>query len=144
MADPFVDNNSPYNSNNLGLRNEVNPSNTESAGQGFNTDKIQSITDLNLPAIAGDYKKHQFDVAIGWKVNDLTGGQMGMFEVADLGLTLADFGAIGLCGQETTGVGGSAKEFQLVASVPDAPIIFLLGPSLLGLGLLSWRKKFRK
>jgi hypothetical protein len=85
-------------------------------------------------------------VAIAWEVNDLTSGGMGMFEVSDLGgaLTLADWGAIGLRGQETTGPDGSAKEFQTMAnaSVPEPSIMLLLGTVLIGLWGFG-RKKSR-
>ena len=112
----FFDANDAYTSANLGLSNES----VVSCGQGFNTHQITGScgTNLNLGANAGAFQGHDWDVAISWKnSNDLSGGQIESFEIAALSLSVNDFSNIGLRGQDTTGSGGSAKEFQ---STPNA------------------------
>lgn len=144
VADPFIANNSPYNSINLGLTNETLPM---SCGQGFNTDQVVAgggcNSTLNLGAVAGAFQNHQFDVGIAWmNGNDLSDGSIGMFEIADIGLTLDDWVAVGLRGQGTgvpgSDFGGSAKEFSVVP-VPAA--VWLFGSGLLGLVGIAGRRR---
>ncbi len=144
VADPFGVNNSPYNAGNLGLSNETTPL---SCGQGYNTNKVSAgggcNSNLTLGATAGSFKGHLFDVAIAWKNgNDLSQGAVGMFEIADLGLTLDDWAAVGLRGQATDGFGGSAKEFQIGADtvVPVPAAVWLFGSGLLGLAGIARRR----
>lgn len=145
VADPFIANNSPYNSVNLGLSNETSPA---SCGLGFNTDQVVGgggcNSTLNLGANAGIFQNHQFDVGISWKNgNDLSNGAVGMFEISALNLTLADWAAVGMRGQETSGPGGSAKEFQIGADtvVPVPATVWLFGSGLLGLVGVARRKR---
>jgi hypothetical protein len=151
VADPFVAENSPYDASTLGLSSEANPSGTNSCGLGFNTDQVAANggcnTTLNLGADAGAFQDHQFDVAIAWKRNDLSGGGVGSFEVSDLGglLKLSDWRAIGLRGQATDGPGGSAKEFQFMADnpvlVPLPGAVWLFGAALVVTGRLARRRR---
>lgn len=143
VADPFVANNSPYNATNLSLTTQS----PVSCAQAFNTNQVVGgsgcNTTLVLGAGAGAFQDHAFDVGIAWKNNDLTGsGTYGSFQIADLGLSLADWTAIGMRGQATTGAGGSAKEFQYMANtvVPVPAAAWLFGTGLLGLVAVARRR----
>jgi len=134
----FFDLSDSYNASNLGLAKQSNPNDKDSCGQAFGD--VKSVINggcnstLNIgggllpPGFDG-----LFDVGIAWKVNDLTSGQMGSFSINDLGLSLDDWGAIGLRGQETSGNEGSAKEFQLSADVPEPSILALFAAGVLGM-----------
>lgn len=114
----------------LNISNEV--SDDASCGQGFNTDSINAgggcNTQLQLGASAGDYQGHQFDVAIAWRSNDLSGFGLSSFEIATLGFSLSDISAVALRGQDTSGLEGSAKDFAMPSPVPLPPAagLFLL------------------
>ena len=144
VADPFIANNGPYSAANLGLINVTAPA---SCGQAFNTDQVVAgggcNTNINFGAAAGSFQNHQFDVGIAWKNgNDLSSGAVGMFEIADLGLTLADWAAVGLRGQATDGTGGSAKEFQIMPDtvIPVPASVWLFGSGLIGLAGIARRR----
>ena len=148
---PDPDTSDPYTAANLGLANEFNPSGTSSCAQAFGDVKsvsgsqgCNSTIQLGTTIIDGfDYAGFLFDVGLAWKVNDLTSGQTGGFSISDLGglLSLDDWGAIGLRGQDTSGTGGSAKEFQLIGvktggdegNVPEPTALLLIATGLLGL-----------
>lgn len=140
----------------LGLTNENNPSGTSICGSAFGDVKqvkgsCGSRLNLGTTFIGGvDYAGFLFDVGLGWKKNDLTSGNAGSFSIADAGLNLNDWGAIGIRGQATgpTGGNGSAKEFQLIgianttttAAVPEPSLIALFGMGLLGIRLTNIRR----
>ncbi len=144
VADPFVADNSPYHAGNLGL---VDISAPASCGQGFNTNHVSGAkgcnSNIQLGSDAGAFAGHLFDVGIAWKNdNDLSGGGTGSFQIADLGLGLADWVMVGLRGQATTGAGGSAKEFQYMANtvVPVPAALWLFGSGFLGLMAVARRR----
>ena len=104
-----------------------------SCGQAFNTDSITAgggcNTQLQLGSDAGAYQAHQFDIAIAWKKNNVNSFGESSFEISKLGFNLMDISAVALRGQNTSGTGGSAKDFAVarVIPVPGAILFFLSG-----------------
>lgn len=156
------DTSDPYTAANLGLTNQSNPSLSSICGQAFGdindvagAGGCNSTLQLGTTIIdAVDYQGFLFDVGLAWKVNDLSSGSSGSFSIADIGLTLDDWGAIGLRGQATgSGAGGgsgSAKEFQLIgtpgggggpSAIPEPGMMALFGIGLVGMGLSQIRRK---
>ena len=135
----FFDANDAYTSANLGLTNES----VASCGLGFNTHHITGGcgSNLNLGANAGAFQGYDWDVGISWKnSNDLSGGQVESFEIAALSLSVNDFSNIGLRGQETSGSGGSAKEFQSTPNaVPLPASAWLFFSSVIALSVIRKR-----
>ena len=135
----FFDANGVYNSGNLGLTNES----VASCDLGFNTHHITGGcgSNLNLGANAGAFQGYDWDVGISWKnSNDLSGGQVESFEIAALSLSVNDFSNIGLRGQETSGSGGSAKEFQSTPNaVPLPASAWLFFSSVIALSVIRKR-----
>lgn len=133
--DSFEMSDGPYTAANLGLSNES----VSSCGQGFNTNKVMASggcnSNLNLGGGASTFQGHQWDVGIAWKNNnDLSGGQIESFEISSLDLSIEDISAIGIRGQDTNGMGGSAKDFSPTPSaVPIPASAWLLGSALIGL-----------
>lgn len=133
-----------YNSGNLGLKNQT----PENCALAFNTDHITGScgSNLGLGNDAGAYKGHDFNVALAWSDNN---EGTGSFEVAAIyDLSLADWGAIALRGQEV-GDGGSAKEFQIMADAPSpVPVpaaVWLFVSALIGVfGLKHLKPKSRR
>jgi hypothetical protein len=120
--DPFSSGDGPYTSENFNLANET----VSSCGQAFNTLSVSASggcnTNLTLGAGAGDFQGHEWDLAIAWKNNnDLSDGEVQSFEIDALALSLEDIKSIALRGQATTGMGGSAKEFQTAPSPVPLP-----------------------
>lgn len=140
--DPFSAANGPYNAGNLGLINES----VTSCGQDFNTNSVSAQggcnTTLQLGAGAGAFQNHEWDVAIAWKTNDISDSLSDNFEFANLGLSLSDINAIGIRGQATTGMGGSAKEFQAtpLTTVPLPTGAWLFGSALAAFSLIRRRR----
>ena len=136
----FFDANNAYTAANLGLSNQS----VASCDLGFNTHHTNGScgSNLNLGANAEAFQGHDWDVGITWKNNnDLSGGQVESFEIAALSLSVNDINNIGLRGQNTSGSGGSAKEFQSAATVvpvPTTAYLFLSG--LAGLCIIKQRK----
>jgi hypothetical protein len=145
FIDPFAPGDGPYTTENLNLSNET----IMSCGQGFNTLSVSGgkgcNTNLTMGADADAYKKHDWDLAIAWKNNDLTDGVVQSFEFNALEMTLGDIAAIGLRGQATTGPGGSAKEFALapevVVPLPGSATLFV--SALVGLLIRKSRNTFQ-
>lgn len=159
---PDPDTSDPYTAANLGLSNESNASGSSICGSSFGDTKsvsggCNSTLNMGTLIIDGfDYSGFLFDVGLAWKVNDLTSGDTGTFSIADLGLSLDDWGAIGLRGQATgsgsNGGNGSAKEFQLVGTkdpndpntgndpIPEPSTLVLLAMGLLGFFNASRKK----
>ena len=144
--DPSSATDGPYTAANLGFI-DFQPG--TSCAQGFNTNQIMGPggcnTTLQLGAGAGSFESHMWDVGVAWKTNDLSLGQIGTFEVSNLGglIGIGDIGSIGLRGQETTGSGGSAKEFELASMnpVPVPAAIWLFGSALIGFVGMSRKTK---
>jgi hypothetical protein len=145
---PFSATPGPYTSLNI-LFSDIQPN--TNCGLGFNTNQISGAggcnSTLNLGAGAGSFQDHEWDVGAAWKTNDLSLGQIGIFEISDLGgaIGVGDINSIGLRGQATTGPGGSAKEFYLASSsisaVPVPAAVWLFGTALIGFIGFSRRTK---
>jgi hypothetical protein len=147
---PFSATPGPYTSLNI-LFSDIQPN--TNCGLGFNTNKIRGgggcKSTLQLGPSAGSFQGHEWDVGAAWKDNDLMSlGEIGIFEVSDLGGTIGvgNIGSIGLRGQATTGSGGSAMEFELALAgrpgeVPVPAAVWLFGTALIGFIGFSRRTK---
>jgi len=114
----------------LNIANEI--ADTLSCGQAVNADSINAgrgcNTQLQLGADAGAYQAHEFDIAIAWRFNDVSSFGASSFEISDLGFTVFDISAVALRGQDTSGDGGSSKDFSTdptVVPVPGSIVMFL-------------------
>jgi hypothetical protein len=154
---PDPDTSDPYaNLSDLGLSGESNPSNTLICGTAFGdinsvsgAGGCNSALQLSTTIIDGhDYAGFEFDVGVAWKVNDLSANNSeGVFSIDTNGFSLDDWGVIGLRGQDTSGLGGSAKEFMLMGvkqpvpppeptpSIPEPSTLMILGIGLMGLSI---------